>query len=153
MHAVSVDIGSVRLTERYLHGDPPTAAQVRAARVAVGDALRGASGTVPVGDAASVVAVAGTATTLAAVALGLSRYDSTRVHGACLTRDRVDHLADMLVGMTYANRLAIPVMHPGRADVIAAGAMLLQAVLRLAGVTEVIVSEHDILDGIALGLP
>jgi exopolyphosphatase / guanosine-5'-triphosphate,3'-diphosphate pyrophosphatase len=152
LQAVSVDVGSVRLTERYLHGDPPSADEVYAAREAVDDAIRQAANTVPVADAASVVAVAGTATTLAAVALGLPHYDSTRVHGACLTRERVDHLANTLVGMTYADRVAIPVMHPGRADVIAAGAMLLQTVLRFAGSSEVIVSEHDILDGIALEL-
>jgi len=97
----------------------------------------------------SVVGVAGTVTTVAAGALGLSEYDPDQVHLARLTREQVRATVDELVAMTVAERKALGYMHPGRADVIGAGALILDAVLRRTDVDELVVSESDILDGIA----
>ena len=150
--ALSVDIGCVRLTERALPSDPPPTAQVQAASRLVDDMLAAAERAVPVRDAATLVAVAGSATTVAAVALGLPAYDPVAIHGAVLTAGQVHVVADTLLAMTRAERAALPVMHPGRVDVIGAGALILSRVLELTGVDEVVISEHDILDGIAWSL-
>nr|WP_246416139.1 Ppx/GppA phosphatase family protein [Nocardioides luti] len=145
--AHSMDIGSVRLHERHLHSDPPTAAEV-AACVADIDAHLDACPVAP-GDAATVVGVAGTVTTVAAGVLDLAAYDRTDTDQAVLAADDVHALVDRLVAMTVAERLELPWMHPGRADVIDAGALILSRVLRRAGVPSLLVSESDILDGIA----
>ena len=115
-------------------------------------ALRDALEVVPVRDAATLVAVAGSATTVAAIALGLDAYDPDKIHGSVLTSVQVHEVADQLLAMTRAKRAALPVMHPGRVDVIGAGALILSRVLELSDVDEVVISEHDILDGIALSL-
>jgi exopolyphosphatase / guanosine-5'-triphosphate,3'-diphosphate pyrophosphatase len=148
----SVDIGCVRLTERSLPSDPPTAAEIEAASRLVDGVLAGAAETVPVRDAATLVAVAGSATTVAAVALGLAAYDPSAIHGSVLTAVQVHEVADQLLAMTKARRAALAVMHPGRVDVIGAGALILSRVVELTDVDEVVISEHDILDGIARSL-
>lgn len=145
--AHSLDIGSVRLTERHLRDDPPTAEQVAAVRADIDAALDGCR--VDTARAASVIGVAGTATTVAAGVLGLPAYDRTRVHLAVLGRDVVLAHVGTLVGLTVAERRALPYMHPGRADVIGAGALILERILVRTGVGTVTVSESDILDGIA----
>lgn len=145
--AHSMDIGSVRLHERHLHADPPTAAQV-AACVADIDAALDAS-PVPIAEAATVVGVAGTVTTVAAGVLDLPAYAREAIDQQVLTVDAVHDLVDRLVAMPVSERLALGYMHPGRADVIDAGALILSRVVRRAGVTTVLVSESDILDGIA----
>lgn len=145
--AHSLDIGSVRLTERHLRGDPPTREQVEAVRVDIDAALDGCR--VDPALAGTVVGVAGTATTVAAGVLGLPAYDRSRVHLAVLDRDAVQATIDDLVAMTVADRRALGYMHPGRADVIAAGALILERIMRRAEVGTVTVSESDILDGIA----
>jgi exopolyphosphatase / guanosine-5'-triphosphate,3'-diphosphate pyrophosphatase len=150
--AKSIDIGCVRLTERSLLSDPPTGAEIDAASRIVDEALASAAETVPVRDAATLVAVAGSATTVAAIALGLSAYDPVAIHGSVLTAFQVHEVADELLAMTRANRASMPVMHPGRVDVIGAGALILSRVVELADVDEVVISEHDILDGIAWSL-
>jgi exopolyphosphatase/guanosine-5'-triphosphate,3'-diphosphate pyrophosphatase len=145
--AHSLDIGSVRLTERHLHDDPPTVDQVAALCADVDAALDGCR--VDPADARTVVGVAGSVTTVAAATLGLPAYQRDRIHHARLrTHDVHDAVAD-LVGMTVAQRRALGFMHPGRADVIAAGALILDRVLRRASADELVVSESDILDGIA----
>jgi exopolyphosphatase/guanosine-5'-triphosphate,3'-diphosphate pyrophosphatase len=148
--AQSLDIGSVRLTERHLHDDPPTAAQVAALCDDVDVALD--SCPVDPSIARTVVGVAGSVTTVAAAALGLPAYDRERINLARLDLDVVHAAVSDLVRMTVAQRRALGFMHPGRADVIGAGALILDRVLRRATVPELIVSESDILDGIAWSL-
>jgi exopolyphosphatase/guanosine-5'-triphosphate,3'-diphosphate pyrophosphatase len=148
--AQSLDVGSVRLTERHLHDDPPAADQVAALCADVDAALDGCR--VDPAQASTVVGVAGTVTTVAAGALGLPTYDRDRIHLARLERGIVHATVVELVAMSVDQRKALGYMHPGRADVIAAGALILDRVLRRTKVPEVVVSESDILDGIAWSL-
>lgn len=148
--AHSMDIGSVRLTERHLHSDPPTAAEV-AACVADVDAVLDKS-PVAVSDALSVVGVAGTITTLAAGVLDLDAYDRDRIDQSVLDVAAVHRECDRLVGLSVEQRRALPWMHPRRADVIAAGGLIVSRVLARSRATELVVSESDILDGIAWDL-
>ena len=150
--ARSVDIGCVRMTERHLHDDPPTLEQVEAARNDIQAALAVVAQTVPIRDAASLIGLAGSVTTVTALALGLDAYDPDRIHHACITADEVRAVTGSLLAMTRAERAALPVMHPGRVDVIGAGALVLDTVLQWGQFAEVVASEHDILDGIALSL-
>ena len=143
----SMDVGSVRLHERHLRSDPPTAAEV-AACVADIDAHLDASPVDP-GAAATVVGVSGTVTTVAAAVLDLPAYDRAAIDQAVLATDDVHAVVERLVAMSVAQRRALPWMHPGRADVVDAGALIWSRVLRRARVREVVVSESDILDAIA----
>ncbi|GAB2986563.1 Ppx/GppA phosphatase family protein [Nocardioides montaniterrae] len=145
--AHSMNIGSVRLHERRLGGDPPGAAEVEAC---IGD-IDAALDACPVApaSAASIVGVAGTITTIAAGALGLPAYDRAAIHGSVLPIADVQRVVDELVAMTVAERLALGWMHPGRADVIDAGALVLSRILRRTPLTHLTVAETDILDGIA----
>ncbi|WP_392671108.1 exopolyphosphatase [Streptomyces sp. LN785] len=151
--ARSVDIGCVRMTERHLvHDgvvtDPPTPDRITAIRADIEAALDLAEETVPLGDAATLVGLAGTVTTVAAIALGLAEYDSEAIHHSRISFDQVQEITGRLLASTHAERAAIPAMHPGRVDVITAGALVLLAVMERTGAREVVVSEHDILDGI-----
>lgn len=149
--ACSLDIGSVRLTERHFADDPPTAAQVTAARTDVEAALDTlADAGVDLTVARTVIGVAGTVTTIAAGALDLSAYDRTAIHHADLPVERVHATIAELIAMSSMERRALGYMHPGRADVIGAGAVILDVLLRRTRVGSVLVSEQDILDGIAL---
>ncbi|MFG3349096.1 exopolyphosphatase [Streptomyces sp. NPDC048018] len=150
--ARSVDIGCVRLTERHVRHDPPTAGEIAAIRADVRAALDLAAETVPLTGAATLVGLAGSVTTVAAVALGLQEYDSTKIHHSRISRAQVDAVADRLLASTHDERAAIAVIHPGRVDVIIAGALVLVEVMERTGAAEVVVSEHDILDGIALSV-
>ncbi len=150
--ARSVDVGCVRLTERHLHDDPPTAEQIAATEKDVVEAIALARETVPVERARTFVGLAGSVTTVAALALGLPEYDSTRIHHARISYDQVAAVTAMLLGATRVERAALPVMHPGRVDVIGAGALVLRALMEQVGAAEVVASEHDILDGIAHSL-
>ncbi|MCW2787188.1 MAG: Ppx/GppA family phosphatase [Marmoricola sp.] len=145
--AHSLDIGSVRLTERHLRDDPPTAAQVEAL-IADVDAVLDTCVIDP-GAAATVVGVAGTVTTVAAGVLGLSAYDRSRIHLAELDVAAVRATISALIGMSVAERVALGYVHPGRADVIGAGALILDRILVRTSVSTLTVSESDILDGIA----
>jgi exopolyphosphatase/guanosine-5'-triphosphate,3'-diphosphate pyrophosphatase len=147
--ARSVDVGCVRMTERHLHDDPPTAAQVAAARADVEAAVRLAAETVPLADAGTLVGLAGSVTTVAAMALDLPTYDRDRIHHSRIPSADVHRVADRLLAMTRSERAALPFMHPGRVDVIGAGALVLAVLLENVPVDDVVVSEHDILDGIA----
>ncbi|HEY6932749.1 MAG TPA: exopolyphosphatase [Marmoricola sp.] len=146
----SLDIGSVRLTERHLHDDPPTPGEVEALVADVDAALDACR--VPLGDASTVVGVAGTVTTVAAGVLGLAAYDRAAIHHAVLADDEVQRTVRGLVSMDVAARRELGYMHPGRADVIAAGALILERLLRRTTPGTLLVSEHDILDGIAWSL-
>jgi exopolyphosphatase / guanosine-5'-triphosphate,3'-diphosphate pyrophosphatase len=150
--ACSVNIGCVRLTERHLHGDPPFREEVAAATADIDAALEQVAGAVPAGQARTLVGLAGSVTTVAGIALGLAEYDSVRIHHSRISAVRVHEIAVGLLGMTRAERAAIPVMHPGRVDVIGAGALILDRIMIRFGFAEVLVSEHDILDGIAWSL-
>jgi exopolyphosphatase/guanosine-5'-triphosphate,3'-diphosphate pyrophosphatase len=152
----SANIGCVRLTERCLKSDPPTAAEIADARAVVRDGLAAAFAAVPVEGAKTWVGVAGTMTTLAALAMNLATYDSEVIH---LSRVRFDDLlkvCDGLLAMTRRQRAALGPMHEGRVDVIGGGAIVVQELARelreRAGLDELVVSEHDILDGIALSI-
>jgi exopolyphosphatase/guanosine-5'-triphosphate,3'-diphosphate pyrophosphatase len=149
IQARSVNIGCVRLTERHLHGDPPLAAQIEVTTKDIDAALDQVAAAVPAEKATTLVGLAGSVTTVAGIALGLDDYDSARIHHSRVSAAQVHEIASRLLAMTRAERAAIPVMHPGRVDVIGAGALILDRIMTRFGFTEVLVSEHDILDGIA----
>lgn len=151
-HAISVNIGCVRMTERHLHGDPPTPAEIAAAEADIARAVDVALRAVPGHGPATLVGLAGSVTTVAALALHLPEYDATRIHHARILYDDVAKVTTGLLGSTVADHLALPVMHPGRADVIGGGALILRIIMERAGAASVVASEHDILDGIAYGL-
>jgi exopolyphosphatase/guanosine-5'-triphosphate,3'-diphosphate pyrophosphatase len=150
--ATSVDVGCVRLTERHLVGDPPTAAQVAGAVHDIDAAIELVRAVVPVEQARTAVGLAGSVTTVAALALGLSSYDRDRIHLSRLSRADIEKVTADLLDMTRADRAALPVMHPGRVDVIGAGALILRTLVDRFALAEVLVSESDILDGIAWSL-
>lgn len=158
--AHSMDIGCVRLTERHLQGDPPTADEIGRALADVDAAFAEATTAVDVTRARTLVGVAGTITTLTAAFLELPAYDPAAIHGTRLDAAGLHRTADSLVGMSRAERAALPFMHPGRVDVIGAGALvysrlvehITRGVKEAGGELRVVTSETDILDGIALGL-
>ncbi|PWG08678.1 exopolyphosphatase [Streptomyces sp. V2] len=152
--ARSVDVGCVRMTERHLvHDgtvtDPPTEAQIAAMRADIEAALDLAEETVPLREARTLVGLAGSVTTLSAIAQDLPEYDSSRIHHSRISYGTVRELTEWLLRSTHAERAAIGSMHPGRVDVIGAGALVLLSIMERTGAEEVVVSEHDILDGIA----
>ncbi|ALE05087.1 exopolyphosphatase [Arthrobacter sp. ERGS1:01] len=155
--ALSTDMGCVRFTERYLKSDPPTAAEIAAAEAAVEAKLTEVLAEVPLADVTEVVGVAGTITTITARALGLATYERDAIHAAVVPLDTLERAAGDLLAMTREQRAALGYMHPGRVDVIGAGSLIWRTVLRrLAVLTggaleSATTSEHDILDGIALG--
>jgi exopolyphosphatase/guanosine-5'-triphosphate,3'-diphosphate pyrophosphatase len=142
-YRTSVDIGSVRLTERFVHTDPPTAPQLDACRAAAREGLPNDV------RASRVVGVAGTVTSIAALDLGLEEYDRDRVHGHVLTGEALDAQLERLASMKEAQRREV-LLEPGRAPVIVAGAVIVREAMRVLDVPELRVSEHDILDGAAL---
>ncbi len=152
LRAHSMDVGAVRMTERHLHDDPPTQRQIDAVRADVSEALDAAQHDVPWQRSQQLVGVAGTITTVAAIALGLDEYRPDLIHGAYLSVEQVDEVAARLLALDHAGRSAIGAIHPGRVDVIAAGALVLRTVLARSGASELVASEHDILDGVALSI-
>jgi exopolyphosphatase/guanosine-5'-triphosphate,3'-diphosphate pyrophosphatase len=150
--AISVDIGCVRMTERHLTGNPPTPEQIGAATADIETAVDKALAVVGGAGGATLVGVAGTVTTVVAIALGLPGYQPERIHHARVSTADVERVVADLLGMTHEQRRALPVMHPGRADVIGAGGLILRTILNRAGVSAMVASEHDILDGIAWSL-
>lgn len=168
--ARSVDVGCVRMTERHLvhegahpspghrsstsasHAsltDPPSPGQIAAIKADIAGALDQAEETVPLREAATLVGLAGSVTTIAAIALGLDHYDSEAIHHSRIPLAKVREITERLLSATHAERAAIPAMHQGRVDVIGAGALVLLSIMERTGAEEVVVSEHDILDGIA----
>jgi exopolyphosphatase/guanosine-5'-triphosphate,3'-diphosphate pyrophosphatase len=148
--AESLDIGSVRLTERHVTTDPTSPDELAAITKDV-DTLLDAT-TVPVAQARALVGVAGTLTTVAAVALKLTEYDRSQIHHARIAGPLLRDTTSWLTNSSRAARSAVPAIHPGRVDVIGAGALILQRLYDRMAVEEVLVSEHDILDGVALSL-
>ena len=149
---ISVNIGCVRMTERHLHGDPPTRAEVAAAVGDIDAALDTVSAAVPVRRARTLIGLAGSVTTVAGIAMGLPAYDAARIHHARVSGAVIHDVTMSLLAQTRAARAAIGVMHPGRVDVIGGGALVLDRIMERFGFSEVLVSEHDILDGIAWSL-
>jgi len=150
--AVSMQIGSVRLTERLVHTDPPSYRDLEAVDRAVASALGEVEDRLSVHDARTLVAVAGTSTTVQAIALALPSYDPEQLHRTWLARHDAERVFRLLADMTTAERRAIPVMAPGREDVIPAGAAILVAVMQRWGFAQALVSETDILDGLAFAV-
>jgi exopolyphosphatase / guanosine-5'-triphosphate,3'-diphosphate pyrophosphatase len=151
-YTVSVNIGCVRMTERHLRGDPPTAREVGAATADIDAALDAVAEAVPVPEAKTLVGLAGSVTTVAAIAMGLPAYDAARIHHARVSAADVHAVTVALLSQTRAVRAQIGVMHPGRVDVIGGGALVLDRIMDRFGFGEVLVSEHDILDGMAWSL-
>ncbi|MFI6855816.1 exopolyphosphatase [Streptomyces sp. NPDC050416] len=152
--ARSVDIGCVRMTERHLVrdgvvSDPPSTEQIAAMRTDIEAALDLAEETVPLREARTLVGLAGSVTTVSAIAQDLPEYDSAAIHHSRVSREKVREITEWLLRSTHAERAAVPSMHPGRVDVIGAGALVLLSIMERIGAEEVVVSEHDILDGIA----
>ena len=147
--ATSVDIGCVRMTERHLRSDPPSAEQIAAATADIDAAIARAAAAVDGTAAHTLVGLAGSVTTVAGIALDLPGYDAARLHHVRIPAAQVHAVTARLLSLTRAERARIGVMHPGRVDVIGAGALILDRVLTQFGCTGVLVSEHDILDGIA----
>ncbi|MEU0489106.1 Ppx/GppA phosphatase family protein [Nocardiopsis sp. NPDC006139] len=150
--ALSVNIGCVRMTERHLRSDPPTAEEIAAATADIDAALDEVERVVPLREAGTVVCVAGTATTVAGIALDLPEYDSERIHHTRVSAEELDRITGSLLASTSVQRSEIGVMHPGRVDVIGAGALVLSRVLARTGADAFTASEHDILDGVAWSL-
>ena len=154
--ARSTNMGCVRFTERYLRSDPPTEAEIAAARTEILDMIATALATVPLADTDRLVGVAGTITTVTAAALDLAEYSPEAIHGTELGREQIESTADGLLRRERSARAALPYMHPGRVDVIGAGALIWRTIVdRINELTDgrvdsAVASEHDILDGIAL---
>ena len=153
---ISLDVGCVRLTERVLRGDPPSSAELSAARDWVRPLLIQALDALPLDDVRTFVPVSGTATTVAAAVLRLPVYDPQVIHLSRIGFADIRRVAAELLGANRAHRAALGYMHPGRVDVIGAGALILSEMVdligRRTGLTRAVVSEHDILDGLALSL-
>jgi len=150
--ARSVNIGCVRMAERHLNQQPPTLDSVASATRDIDEAISEAAKDVAITTAKSLVCVAGTATTVAAAALGLSEYDRYAIHLSRIPARRVHDVAAMFQAMSREEIAALGYMHPGRVDVITSGSLVLSCVLQATGASEFIASESDILDGIAWGL-
>jgi exopolyphosphatase/guanosine-5'-triphosphate,3'-diphosphate pyrophosphatase len=151
--ARSVDIGCVRMTERHLRdGDPPSPEQISNTVADIDAALAEVRRTVPVDEARTLVGLAGSVTTVSGIAMDLPEYDSSRIHLSRVTAAQVHEVTRRLLHATRAERAQIGVMHPGRVDVIGAGSLILDRIMREYGFGAVVVSERDILDGIAWSL-
>lgn len=150
--AVSVNIGCVRMTERHFRNDPPTVAEIAIARSDIQNAIDIAYASVDIKSAKTLVAVAGTATTVAAAALELPEYDRYAIHLSHISADQVHAVSNKFLNMTREERAALGYMHPGRVDVIGAGSLVLSEIMRATGAEEFVASENDILDGMAWSL-
>jgi len=150
--AISTNVGCVRMTERHLISDPATPQQIAAATADIDAAIDLAYAAVPIAQAKSLIGLAGSVTTVAAIALGLSEYDSTAIHGSRISAQDVHRVTQDLLAMTRAERAKLGPMHEGRIDVIGSGALVLDRIMIRTGLMQVVVSERDILDGIARGL-
>jgi exopolyphosphatase/guanosine-5'-triphosphate,3'-diphosphate pyrophosphatase len=154
--ARSMDIGCVRLTERFIHSDPPKEDEIAEAEAFAREAIKEAFSVVPVEKAKTWIGVAGTVTTLSALVQGLEVYNSDVIHLSRITLDNVREITDRILSMTHDERASLGPMHPGRVDVICGGAVVLRAIAdeleNRAGIRTLVCSEHDILDGIAFSL-
>ena len=150
--AISVDIGCVRMTERHFRNDPPNSSQIEEARRDINGAIDRAEREVPITSAKTVIAVAGTATTVTAAALDLPHYDREAIHGSRISAARTIEISNWLLSLPRDERAALGYMHPGRVEVIAAGSLVLAEIMKRTGAKEFMASERDILDGIVATL-
>ena len=150
--AISTNVGCVRMTERHLISDPATPQEIAAAIADIDAAIDLAYQSVPISQAHSLIGLAGSVTTVAAIALGLSEYDSIAIHGSRISALDIHRITGEILAMTRAQRARLGPMHEGRIDVIGSGALVLDRIMIRTGLGEVVVSERDILDGIARGL-
>jgi exopolyphosphatase/guanosine-5'-triphosphate,3'-diphosphate pyrophosphatase len=151
-NAKSVDIGCVRMSERHFTSQPTTMDQVARAIIDIDSAIAQAASVVPILNAKTLVAVAGTATTVAAAALELKDYDRHLIHLARISADKVHKVSAMFQSMKKDEIANLGYMHPGRVDVITAGSLVLSRVMAATGASEFVASESDILDGMAWSL-
>jgi exopolyphosphatase/guanosine-5'-triphosphate,3'-diphosphate pyrophosphatase len=152
VHAISVDIGCVRMTERHLASNPPSGAELAAATADIDVALDAVADAVPVIQARTLIGLAGSVTTVAGIAMDLPAYDAARIHHARVSAVAAHEVTRNLLAQTRVARASLGVMHPGRVDVIGGGALILDRIMHRFEFREVLVSEHDILDGIAWSL-
>lgn len=150
--AKSQNIGCVRMSERHFSSAPPSSEEIAQARTDIDIAIQEAAGLVPITHARTVIAVAGTATTVAAAALGLESYDRYSIHLSRISAKRTHEVSEMFLSMSRDQLSSLGYMHPGRVDVIAAGSLVLDRIMQHCGASEFIVSESDILDGMAWSL-
>ena len=150
--AKSVNIGCVRMSERHLNTQPPSMAQIAQAITDIDIAITQAAAVVPITTAKTLVAVAGTATTVAAAALELTDYDRHQIHLSRITSEKVHKFAANFQSMSKDQIASLGFMHPGRVDVITAGSLVLSRIMAATGATEFVASESDILDGMAWSL-
>ncbi len=150
--AKSQNIGCVRMSERHFTSVPPTKDEIARATADIDDAIKGAATSVPITEARTLIAVAGTATTVAAAALKLEEYDRYAIHMARISAEKTHAVSQMFLGMNRDEIAALGYMHPGRVDVIAAGSLVLSRIMSLTGAQEFVASESDILDGMARSL-
>jgi len=148
--SISVDIGCVRMTERHFGDEAPTPDRITAVRLDVREVLKRVADAVPIERAETMVGLAGTVTTVAAMTLNLTEYDPDVLHGCWVSQEQIRDAADRLAAMSRDDRAALGFMHPGRVDVIVGGALVLDEICQAVGLPGAVVSEHDILDGIAL---
>ncbi len=148
----SLDIGCVRMTERHLHSDPPTRQEIETAISDIDNQIELIHRTISINSETTFIGLAGSVTTVAAMAMGLVEYDANKIHGTVLTMGQVEAATDELLHMTRKQRAELGFMHPGRVDVIGGGALVLRESMRLLGFEQVLVSEKDLLDGVVLSL-
>lgn len=146
--AHSINIGCVRMTERYLQSDPPTDSEIAQAIEEIHRGLSQVRSQLPIHTAKTFIGLAGSVTTVAAMSLGLHEYNATAIHGAVLSLEQVEWVTDQLIHMSRAERAQLGFMHPGRVDVIGGGALILRESMRQLNFPRVVVSEHDLLDGV-----
>jgi len=150
--AKSVNIGCVRMSERHFKNDPATPNEIENARLDIQKAISVAAEFVDIKSAKSLIAVAGTATTVAAAALELPEYDRHAIHLARISAEKAHRVSEEFLKLNRSERAALGYMHPGRVDVIGAGSLVLSEIIKAVGAKEFIASESDILDGIAFNL-
>jgi exopolyphosphatase/guanosine-5'-triphosphate,3'-diphosphate pyrophosphatase len=140
------------MSERHFTALPPSESEVLKAKADIDDAIREAATLVPITQAKTVIAVAGTATTVAAAALELDQYDRYSIHLSRISTESTHQIADRFLAMNREDLSALPYMHPGRVDVIAAGSLVLSRIMEFTRAQEFVASESDILDGMAWSL-
>lgn len=150
--AKSQNIGCVRMSERHFFSIPPHRDEIEKAVLDIDSAIQGAAEVVPIADSQTVIAVAGTATTVAAAALNLDSYDRYAIHLAHISSERTHQISQKFLSLSREEIASLPYMHPGRVDVIGAGSLVLSRILKLSNAKEFVASESDILDGMAWSL-
>jgi exopolyphosphatase/guanosine-5'-triphosphate,3'-diphosphate pyrophosphatase len=148
----SVNVGCVRMTERHLHSNPPTQPEIASTISDIDFHIELIKATIPINSETTFIGLAGSVTTISAMALGLTEYDADIIHGSILSLEQVESVTDQLLHMTHKERANLGFMHPGRVDIIGGGALVLRESMRVLGFDKVLVSEKDLLDGVVLSL-